>query len=206
MNLPKFKENLVENVGTLVKIVERGNVSTGNFGITHWHKIALNGQIFDHGASEAEMKALGLLNVGEEVQAVKKKNSFGTFSIYWSPKEGAEARMNANPQPMGNTALAKQDKQIDEYKSAQDEKGIAICLQGFMQQILPSLVDKEGNDGPYYTQDQCVELALDFAVKAREALLKKAKEIHTGIPGLKYDPITAAEALKAFAPDNSATL
>ena len=212
---PKFKDQLVENVATLVTIVERGNVSQGNFGTTHWHKISVNGQMFDHGASDAEMKALGLLNVREEVQVVKKKNSFGTMSVFWSPKDGVEARANANPQPMGNTAMAKQDKQIDEYKSAQDEKGIAISLQGYHQQILPVTLGMNwmelGFKNNEVTHEQlreaALKLSLELASKAREAILKAAKEIHLGIPSVPPQNVsTLAEANTMFGQDTQATL
>lgn len=76
-----------------------------------------------------------------------------------------------------NQAQVKSEREYTATNDAQEEKSIAISLQGFMQQILPRLISTNPEG---ITDNEAISRSLALAVSAREDCLKKAKEIHTG--------------------------
>jgi len=69
-----------------------------------------------------------------------------------------------------------------------DEKGIQIGLQGFMQAFI--------------IQGKELDEALELAVEAHAKVKNKAREINSGITMLKHDPDTVAKVEQVFGEDS----
>lgn len=158
--MPYLKQSLPENQPSTVTIIERLPKSEGQWGPKFPYKIMWNGTLYDHDATLSEEKGLQKIPVGQDGSVEKKLNSYGKHSLLWNP---------------GPAAVQRTMKQDEEWKGAQEEKGIAISLQGFMQQIIPVLIASG-------KAESVVDAALVIAVEARKACLKAAKNIHLGLP------------------------
>ncbi len=207
--LPYLKDKVLTNIPAVVRIVKR----VGQYPETDYntkqetgrmqtlYNFDLDGTTYRHYAKEREEEVLCLFKAGELVQVVRQEQTKADGKriqfLVWTPTEGTEARAAATPQPQSNTRQTATQREMKENKENQEEKSIAICLQGFMQAYIAGTDFGTGN----INSSGAVEQSLAYAVQAREALLKKAKEIHSGIPEMKHDPITAAEAAAAFGDD-----
>lgn len=116
------------------------------------------------------------VKVGDTVEVFVKENGYLGYRILNASAEAAIERPSQTPYRQ-----VQNERAATKSLNDQDEKSIAICLQGFMQAFII-----QGRDIP---------AALTGAVEARERLVAKAKEIHTGIP-----------AQPQAAPDDSADL
>lgn len=162
-----LKSLLPENTPTPVVLTARLGQEDGKFGVQFKYSVKWNGQQYDHSATMTEEKALQNFQPGQQAIVEKRKNSFGTLSLFWSqPQDGIPV---ASPQ----TAQVAQQQVMQRADTAQAEKDARICLQGFMQRIIPALIAL----GEDHLEGAIIERALRMSVAARDALLKKAKEI-----------------------------
>lgn len=176
----KLKDDLAVNVGTTIMLLERLGQVDGKFGPQYKYKLSnlANQKHYDHYASANEEASLSSFAQGETLMVYKRQgNKPGMTYLEWVPLDGAEARLAANPPVRTNTSQSKADKDYEERQKEQEEKSIAISLQGFMQQIIPVLRQK--SSAP---DEMLIDEALALAVRAREACLRQAKLIHLGIP------------------------
>lgn len=215
--LPYLKDHQLTNVPLKVRIVKRvGQYPEKDFNtgaptgrMQTLYNFALPDEtIVRHYAKEREEETLALFAAGESVQVVRQEaNKDGrriTFNV-WSPVDGAEARQAANPPLQSNTRQTATQREMKEHKEEQEEKSIAISLQGFMQQIIPALIETWADDLGNFEHHKIINEALEIAVKAREACLKKAKEIHHGI-SLPQPSTSIDEVNKVFGSDPSPQL
>lgn len=123
---------------------------------------------------------LANLKVGDTIETKLDDKGWPVFKIITSG-EGPSTASQSNFNQVKSERVASQA--ITKGNAEQEEKSIAISLQGFMQQILPVLRQKTAAP-----DEMVVKEALDLAVLAREACLKKAKEIHAGVVELPPIP------------------
>lgn len=123
-----------------------------------------NGVEYAHYASEPQNDALQHFKNGEQVQLVKqeKKTKDGkSYSMYvWTPPEGVEATMAANPQPAGNTKMAQMDRNNDDHARNQKIKEVMISLAGLTQ--------------AHISAGKTNQEALDLAIQARNMIVDAA--------------------------------
>jgi hypothetical protein len=194
--LPYLKEHLQTNIPVVVTISKRvGQYPETDFNTkqptgkmqTLYNFTLPTGQAVRHYAKEREEEVLSLFSAGEEVQVVlaegKNENTGARFTYpVWTPKEGAEARAAANPQPMSNTRQTATQNELKEQQQHREEKDIQIALQGFAQ--------------AYIIQGMDIDKALESAVIARKKLIAKAGEVYHGItmptPSVSIDTVNEA--------------
>lgn len=148
--LPYLKDQLQTNIPKLVTIAKR----VGQYPETDYHTKQPTGRMqtlynfhlpdgptVRHYAKEREEEVLSLFNAGETVQVVLqegKNEETGnryTFPV-WTPKEGAEARAAANPQPSGNTRMDGDRKKLEEKTKAEEAKWERIALSKITHNFL----------------------------------------------------------------------
>lgn len=194
--LPYLKDFLSTNIPVVVSIVKRvgqypetdfnTKQPTGRMQTLYNFKIESGehaGIICRHYAKEREEETLGLFSAGESVQVVRQetmKEGRLIHFLVWTPTEGAEARLAANPPVQSNTRQTATQRDLKEREEERELKDISICLQGFAQAFII-----KGSDPT---------AAISQAVIARSLLLKAAKEAHLGIPSLP-EPSVDAESL-----------
>lgn len=155
------------------------------------------GQIVRHYAKEREEDVLQHFHTGETVQVVRQESNRDGKLIHflvWTPKDGAEARAAANPQPMTNSRQTATQRDLKDREEEREQKDIQICLQGFMQAFVASGTDAKSTD-------QLVEAALAFAEKAREAIIKRSAEIRIGVGPMSHPPAQLKAAEDTFGVD-----
>lgn len=191
--LPYLKDFVQTNIPMIVTIAKRvGQYPETDYNTkqetgrmqTLYNFTLPDGTTVRHYAKEREEETLRNFAAGEDVQVVRQesdKNGKRITFLVWTPTEGAEARLAANPPRQSNTQQTATQREMKGQKEEQEEKSIAISLQGFMQAYVSgtSHVDKHNTEGTLVSE------ALAFAVKARAACLRKAKELHLGIAPLE---------------------
>lgn len=195
--LDYLKDHLQTNIPTIVIIHKRvGQYPEKDFTTgqatgrmqTLYNFSLPNGRMVRHYAKEREEETLQHFNTGESVQVVRQEmNKDGRLMhfLVWTPVEGAEARAAANPQPMSNTRQTATERELKDREQAQEEKAITIQLNGLFQAYVsnPNFGVRDGE-----THEDVIKDALTFAVNAREAINRKAKEIHLGVPAIPSHP------------------
>jgi hypothetical protein len=109
--------------------------------------------------------------------------------VNWTVLPTGEAALDV---PTNNSQQVRSERNLEKSSDAQEEKSIAICLQGFAQAFI--------------IQGMSLEDAMANAVKARRMLMLKAVEIHTGIPAPSHSAQLLAETNKIFGSDDQIPL
>ncbi len=136
MDKPPYLKELVQtNIPVVVRITKRvgqypetdfkTKAETGRMQ-TLYNFTLPNGQVARHYAKEREEETLSMFSSGEEVQVVwqegKNEETHQTFRFpVWTPKEGAEARLAANPPAQSNTQQTASKREFDERERLKEE-------------------------------------------------------------------------------------
>ena len=111
--------------------------------------------------------SLAGLKVGDMIET-KLDGDWPVFKILSSDAE------NTVQPSQTNSGQVKSERAATNGIKEQEEKSIAICLQGFMQAYISNTYKAGLND----SHEQIIVDSVSFAAKAREACLNKAKSIY----------------------------
>jgi hypothetical protein len=205
--LPNLKDHQQTNIPLLLTISKRvGQYPETDFKTkqptgrmqTLYNFTLPDGKEVRHYSKEREEEILSLFSAGEQVQVVRQEatNAQGqryTFNV-WTPKEGAEARLAANPPLQKNTQQTASQHEMKEREEKQEQKSIEICLQGFAQTFI--------------IQGKTIDEALSLAVEARKKLIAKSGEVRLGITmpvqSTSIDTVNEAFGIEAPLPNSPA--
>ena len=133
------------------------------------------GNELKHYAKEREEETLSLFQPGDSVtvtlQETMKKTPAGEKRIgFLSWSAPGDVSVESKPQLRSNTAERTQQAKQDEYQEKQEVKGIAIGLQGFAQQLAPTLLAGR----PNVTKQELASLSLDWAEALYDETYRRA--------------------------------
>lgn len=202
--LPYLKDLISTNIPVTVTISKRvGQYPETDFNTkqptgrmqTLYNFTMPDGKTVRHYAKEREEDTLKMFSAGEEIQVVRQesnKNGKLIHFLVWTPTEGAEARLAANPPVMSNTRETATQREMKDRDEEREQKDIQICLQGFAQ--------------AYIIQGKNGEEALKLAEEDRARLIKRSGEIRIGVGPLSHSPAQVQVVNEIFGADQSAPL
>lgn len=172
-NNPKLKERLAVNSPTVVTLQKRlqayddqYNPGKKNFMYIFVHE----GIECVHYAKEYEEEQLSLYKEGEDLQIVLKQDAGKDYPyMAWTPTEGAEAKLAATPSLSNTTTMAHENNQ-----KTIDQKGTAISLQGYAQQIFPALLAMRSDTEMALIEDEAVAIAKSLKKKVDQAAAEES--------------------------------
>ena len=186
---PKLKDSLLTNVPKdliLHKKVGTYDETDYNTKVPTGAKIYLyvfkdsTGQEYKHYLSEWDEQFMSAHRPGDHVRAIRiekvKPDGKRVAYVQWGSPDSAE--MNSPPQLQSNTAVQRQEKELDAYQDAQARKNYSIGIRGLFQSHVCA---GKPNDE-----------ALKLAIEADQMI-----EMHVN---MKFDGLSLPDA-RAFTPN-----
>lgn len=128
-----LKQSLPEATPVPVVISARLGQEEGKFGPQFKYQVTWNGQTYDHSASLTEEKALQRFQPGQAATVEKKKNSFGTLSLFWTADHGVPAPAPQRAQAAQQEAMIAQSEKEAMWKKKDIGMTLGMLLKLFMR-------------------------------------------------------------------------